>query len=221
MGADRSTKLEERWARLAGLLRRVPQQDRARSVVDAILGAADDALEDAVGGSLQPLLRRAGVAAGSFYEYFASREALLAAVIERLTLENFEAFVDEVDAILARPDASLEERVRRSAELIARRYLERPAHLRTVIRVADRLELLGPIARERDRFAEAIAERLAPHVPSLGPEARSAAVRAMADAGMGVVVVSLHRSPLPPTDDVARAVGDAAWALLTLHLSRA
>jgi AcrR family transcriptional regulator len=212
---------ERPWTRLGRFLRRVPRQERARSVVRAILEAADDGLELAEHGPLQPLFARAGVAAGSFYEYFASREALLSAVIERLTLRNFDAFVSEIDAILASPDASLERRVRQSAELIARRYLERPGHLRTVIRVADRLDLLGPIATERDRFADAIATRLAPHTPALGPEARASAVRAMADAGMGVVVVSLHRSPVPPVDEVAHAVGDVAWAILSLHLARA
>lgn len=219
--AMRDEEDERPWSRLGRFLRRVPRQERARSVVRAILEAADDGLEVAEHGPLQPLFARAGVAAGSFYEYFASREALLAAVIERLTLRNFETFVGEIEAVLADTDSSLEHRVRQSAELITRRYLERPGHLRTVIRVADRLALLGPIAVERDRFADAIAERLAPHTPTLGAEARAAAVRAMADAGMGVVVVSLHRSPLPPTDDVAQAVGDVAWAILALHLGRA
>ena len=219
--AENMAGTDDGWSRIARFLRRVPKQDRARAVVDAILQGADEALDEAEGGPLRPILHRAGVAAGSFYEYFGSRQALLGAVVERVTQHNLERFLGEIDEILADDSVELEHAVRATAEWIARTYLERPAYLQRIIRVADRLGLLGHVSEERDRFATAAAARLASRTPTLSEKQRVAAVQAMADAGLGIVVLSLFRTPVPPTDDIALATSDVVWSVLRLHLERA
>lgn len=208
------------WSRLGRFLRRIPRQPRARSVVSAILEAADETLDVTESGSLQTLFARAGVAPGSFYEYFASRESLLAAVVERVTQRNFARLLASIDEIF-REDAPLETLVRRSARVTTAQYLERPTHLRAVIGIAHRLGLLGPIAQERDRFARTLAQRLGSHLPMLSVEEREDTLRAMADLLTGIVVVSLYRVPAPSTVEVADAVAQASWALLRLRMERA
>lgn len=215
-----SDERERPWVNIGRFLRRVPRQDRARSVVDAILEAAEERIDSAERGPLKPLLARAGVAAGSFYEYFASREALLAAVIERLTDRNFSSFLDEIDAATA-GDRDFEDAVRHSADVVVRHYLRRPRHLQAVIRLADRLGLLSHIGRERDRFADALAVRVQRFVPEMPPAACATMMRAASDALTGIVVVSLFRPSPAPLDDVVRLAGDVGWGVIQAHLQRA
>lgn len=207
------------WARIGRFLRRVPRQERARSVVDAILKTAEESLDQAERGPLAPLFARAGVAAGSFYEYFASREALLAAVVERVTDRNFNTFLGDIDAATAE-DQSFEQAVRHGADVVVRHYLRRPSQLRAVIRLADRLGLFPHIVGERDRFAAALSARTLRFTPGMPAAARTSMMCAVADALTGVVVVSLSRAPLTPMDEVARAAGDVAWGVIQVHLDR-
>jgi AcrR family transcriptional regulator len=212
--------LEHFWRRLGPFLRRVPRQSRARTVVTAVLDVADASLELAESGAIQPMLVRAGIAAGSFYEYFASRDALLAATVERISIRNFSSFLVAIDERTAALP-TLEAVVREGAELIVEAYLRRPTHLRTIIRLTERLGLIGEVTRERDRFAQALTVRVARFTQHMSDEARTDMMRAVADALMGVVVVSVHRSPIPATSDVSRAGADVAWAITRLHTERA
>jgi AcrR family transcriptional regulator len=207
------------WTRFGRFLRRVPRQDRARAMVSAILEAAEDSLDLAESGKLQALFARAGVAAGSFYEYFSSRDALLGTVIERITERNFETLFAAIDEAAA-GESDFELVIRRCADLIVRHYLRHPTRLRTVIRLVDRLGLLAVVGSERDRFADLLAERTARFAPTMSAAARSAMIRAGAEVLTGLVVVSVYRSPMPPVDDIARGAGDAVWGVLWVHLER-
>lgn len=61
-----------------------PTQKRSQETVEAILQGAAQLMEAAgtTGVAVNEILRRAGVSAGTFYQYFASRDALLVAMIE-------------------------------------------------------------------------------------------------------------------------------------------
>lgn len=207
------------WARLGGVLRRVPRQERARAVIDAVIEAAEHSLEAADEGPLQSLFVRAGVAAGSFYEYFGSREALLAAVMERVTDRNFRSFLDALDALLAR-GGDFESTSRAIASHIAAGYYARPVAFRRLVLIGLRLGFMPHIARERDRFADAVSERMERFMPDVPAARRDAMMRAVSDAVMGVVVVAAHRDPPPPMHEVERAAADAAWGVLRVHLGR-
>jgi AcrR family transcriptional regulator len=216
MTARSSTRL---WSRLGQVLRRVPRQERGRALVEAIIEAAEVELATTEVGPLHEIFERAGVAAGSFYDYFASREALLTAVVEHVTDRNFQLFLAGVDARIAMED-DFEQLVRWTAALIARSYWERPKELRRLVRVADHLDLASYISHERDRFAELLAGRIERYTPQMRSEARLAMMRAAADAVTGVVVLAVYRDPIPSLPAIEEAATDAAWGVISLHLAR-
>ena len=79
-----------------------PKQERSRMRVTALLDAAEELVEKlgVEGFAMSEVARRAGAAHGSLYRYFASREALLAALHER-QLSQLEAAVVEASEKLS------------------------------------------------------------------------------------------------------------------------
>src|SRR5215475_7174475 len=69
--------------------RKQASQDRSRSTVDALVGATTRILvkEGYDQASTNRIAELAGVSIGSLYQYFPSKEALVAAVIDRHTQE--------------------------------------------------------------------------------------------------------------------------------------
>lgn len=192
--------------------RRPPQQSRSRALVEAIVQAFEAQLEESPNpdeASIASLIKRAGVGAGSFYEYFTSRDSVVGALIGTLTKRNFEQLLATVDAA---PDATLEEKVDIMAGATARAYLARPRVTRAAITGIARLGLHGAIVRERDRFAHELAERVAREVPDR--ETREVAMRAVCDAAMGVVIAELERDERPDVEVTARTMSKLALAML-------
>lgn len=186
-------------------LRRTPRQDRSRAVVDAIVDAYAERVESGEGVSehaLSDLMRRAGVAAGSFYEYFSGRESLLGGLIARLTQKNF----DELLMTLERAEPrSLDELIRAMASASARTYLARPKVLRAVVEGIERFGLHKHIVHERDRFVAEVAARSTHLAPHMSAHELEHAMRVVADAAMGVIVAAALREDAP---DVARVERD-------------
>lgn len=79
--------------------RKTPAQSRATVTVQAILEAAADILErhGFEGYTTNEIAARAGVSIGSLYQYFANKDAVTIALIERET----EGMVEEIKAALA------------------------------------------------------------------------------------------------------------------------
>ena len=149
---------------------------------------------------MQRQLVRAGVAAGSFYEYFGSPDGLMGAVVGRVTARNFEVLLAEVDNLVGAA-TSLEQVTRSVAAAAARRYLEAPANTRVVVDTIDRLGLVQQVHRERDRFADTETERVSPLMPAVPEPVRVAAMRAVFDGVTGVVIAAVYRSPVPPCEE--------------------
>jgi AcrR family transcriptional regulator len=70
--------------RIKTIPRKTASQDRSRATIDAILGATARVLvkHGYEGASTNKIAEAAGVSIGSLYQYFPSKEALVAAVIE-------------------------------------------------------------------------------------------------------------------------------------------
>lgn len=78
--------------------RKLPRQERAQATVEAILRATAHILRtdgwDAC--NTNAVAKRAGVSIGSLYQYFPSKEALIAALAERHAQEGLKILVDAV-----------------------------------------------------------------------------------------------------------------------------
>src|SRR5262245_56101297 len=85
--------------------RKKASQERSRLTVDALLEAtARVLLKDGYdGASTNRIAAAAGVSIGSLYQYFPSKEALVAAVIERHTQELSEVVLDALRNVSDRP----------------------------------------------------------------------------------------------------------------------
>jgi len=90
--------------------RKKPTQVRARATYDAILEAAAQLLDRQgyAGVSTNSIAERAGVSIGSVYEYFASKEAIFAALKARLDRETLASVLNELADVDGKdPDAFL------------------------------------------------------------------------------------------------------------------
>lgn len=85
--------------------RRRPRQARSKSTVDAILTAATRVLErDGLAGfTTARVAEVAGVSVGTLYQYYPSKEAILAATIGDVTLASLTAIQRALEAALAEP----------------------------------------------------------------------------------------------------------------------
>jgi AcrR family transcriptional regulator len=72
--------------------RREPRQERSRALVESILDAASEKLVEAgfEGMGMLGLAERAGVSPGSLYQYFPSKESVVAALLERQSQKELE-----------------------------------------------------------------------------------------------------------------------------------
>lgn len=93
--------------------RKQPRQERARATVDAILRATAHILrtEGWDGCNTNAVARRAGVSIGSLYQYFPSKEALVAALTEAHAAKGLEVLMKAVAGAAEAP-RSMEETVR-------------------------------------------------------------------------------------------------------------
>lgn len=174
-------------------LRKKPQQSRSRSVVNAIIEAADQLLEragDPNKVSLQGIAQRAGVGIGSLYDYFANREGLLGAFLARLTDANFAALEKEVLGTQSMP---FEEALPLIVDATLRTYLEKPDRTRAIIQAIARLGWMKPVIAERDRFAGVLTKRLCTEYPKLEAAKVQLMAEVLCDAVMGVVISELWR----------------------------
>src|SRR5689334_20025487 len=102
-------------ARARTLPRKAPHQERSRATVDAILAATARILvKDGYDrASTNKIAAAAGVSVGSLYQYFPSKEALVAALIEKHSAEMLEIFEAQATQLLGAPmDLAVREVVR-------------------------------------------------------------------------------------------------------------
>ena len=145
--------------------RKRPRQSRSGATVDAVLVAAREALtrDGLDGANVNEIAARAGVSIGSLYQYFPSKEALVAALIERHT----RAALDRLDEALAASALEpLEVAVSRVVSAMVRAH--EAEEDRVLARELDRLGRLDEIQAEVDaRAGRAIARFLEARRPEV------------------------------------------------------
>ncbi len=146
-------------------VRRVPQQDRARKSVDAILDATADLLSGGVPSdvTMSAIGERAGISKAAIYRYYPDRGAVMRALANRY-LEQLDAFLDtELAGISSTADA-----VTRFGSIVDRFYqlmVDEPG-LRTIWITGFNSAELGTLTLETadrlaKRFVDASAHVLA------------------------------------------------------------
>jgi AcrR family transcriptional regulator len=138
--------------------RKSPSQARSRETVKAILDAAARVLarDSLVGFNTNRVAETAGVSVGSLYQYFPSKDALCAALIERAHADLRAAIEAVVSESEGRP---LEFAVRALVRLAIRQQYTEPL-LAAALDHEERRLPLGPRLRESERQLVESVQRL-------------------------------------------------------------
>lgn len=133
--------------------RRRPTQERSEATVDAIVSATERVLRDVGYEKLTTnrVAEVAGVSIGSLYQYFNSKDALVAAVVER-GMHDFRQGMQDVLYGLA--GVSMAEGTRAIVRFYFRRYREDPAWFRAVIPVLQTVKRYDKVARQTEDIVE-------------------------------------------------------------------
>jgi AcrR family transcriptional regulator len=141
--------------------RKLPKQRRSRDTVDIILAATARVLvrDGFDRASTNRIAEAAGVSIGSLYQYFPSKEALVAALVER-HIEEMSAALEAEMAALA--DAPLATVVRRMVTLMLRAHAVAPELHRVLneqVPRVGRLHRVHEVEARMQRLARAYFER--------------------------------------------------------------
>jgi AcrR family transcriptional regulator len=195
--------------------KRIPRQQRSRALIESLVTALEQTPlrnDDPLSWSLEALLDRAGVGMGSFYEYFANKQSLLAALLARITQRNF-------DAILAAYDEDVPDSLERSVSILARQvaeaYFRNPATTRLAVGAAVRLGLLPAVNFTRDLFAAQLAERTHRFFPGVERAEVEVTARMISDSTIGMVVSELDRTAVPDVDLWTHRIAQVTLAICT------
>jgi AcrR family transcriptional regulator len=136
--------------------RKEPRQERARATVDAILAATARILvkEGYDRASTNKIAEAAGVSVGSLYQYFPSKEALVAALIERHSQEMMRCL--EEKALTTEPGTPLRVVVRDVVEAMVEAHRVDPKLHRVLMEQVPRVGALKRISEIDDRALELI-----------------------------------------------------------------
>ena len=148
--------------------RKLPQQRRSRETVDAILDATAQVLvrEGYDRASTRRVAEVAGYSIGSLYQYFPSKQALVAALLERHLEGVMGVFRSKLEKL---EGASLPEGVRELVEAFIRAHAVNPELHRVLV---EQVPLYGDLARLDSvgtRIAGLILEYLKGHREYLSP----------------------------------------------------
>lgn len=166
--------------------RKLPKQARSAAMVEAILEGAARILEEEGIAQLNTnrIAARAGVSVGSLYQYFPSKDAIIAELIRiehADLLKDLRAMAEELG------DAPIDVAVRQFVCVGVRRQLQRPA----LSRALDYLEpMMALPAGNDDVDAEIdtlIVRVLAPRTPKLRGKAMATAAADLASLSRGMI----------------------------------
>jgi len=148
--------------------RKEPKQARSKALVDALLTATEHVVAELGldGATTEAIAARAGVSIGSLYQYFADKEALLAAAIARRSAQGNDAMVAEAEDGSRRP---LHDAIDAMVRLLVKTFAAEPAVYASLDREADRVGEQSPHREDLERVIEASRVLLAAHKEAIAP----------------------------------------------------
>ncbi len=188
-------------------LRKEPKQRRSQILVDAVAEAATRILPKVgvSGATTNRIAEMAGVSIGSLYQYFPSKESILARAIERDLQKRERAFRNVLEQTKDEPLAGVVEALTREA---VDTFFDDAAVLRLLFAEAPALDRLDAIVEHRqgvvDILYAAISTR---HEVSDQDLARTDLLFAV-DAVMGAIQAALMRDELPERELMAGRLRD-------------
>lgn len=197
--------------------RRTPRQERSHFTVEAIFEAVARIVsaEGEAGLTTNRIAETAGVSVGSLYQYFPSKESILAAMLD----QHCDRVMLELDALLAQARAegwTPEQQVRRYARHYLQAFGAGPTAGRTLARLSWQLDYRASMLVS----VRGSSERLALHLQRMAedhhlPVPTPAQLFVLTRAFMGAVrAASLEQSPLLDSPEFEQALVELCLAYL-------
>ncbi|MDX2012322.1 MAG: TetR/AcrR family transcriptional regulator [Myxococcaceae bacterium] len=195
--------------------RKHPTQRRAKVTVDAILRATAHILkaEGFAACSTNAVARRAGVSIGSLYQYFSSKEALVAALAEQHAESGQALLLEMVGLAALEGPQTIEAQVRRYIEAMVRLHAD-DAELHRVLmqQVPSIPEAVAAVNRVSNRSGDAVRAWLESRRDELRPLDPAVATFVLVTSVEAVTHLQLMERPKQL--DVATLVDELTWLVL-------
>lgn len=188
--------------------RKKPAQARSRATVEAILEAATRILRDQglAGLTTNRVAERAGVSVGSLYQYFPSREAILAELVRRLRLSMSARLAEASAAMRGRP---LDEAIPVMMMASVHEYEHEPRLVAALEEAEAQLPRDPEVMEGKRRVRDAMMSCLSGH----GIADPGEAVMDLVAMTRGIVMMALASGP-PDFDSLRQRISRAALGYL-------
>lgn len=196
--------------------RKQPRQARSRALVEAVLDATERVLaqEGTEHATTTRVAEVAGVSVGSLYQYFPSREALMAAVIERRVERDEQNYLALMASL---GDASPATVLRAGARHLVELYRREPELYRAMIDEMDRVAREQRVHAMIDDATARTAALIAPLRERLPCDDPELVAHALVTAQIAIVRDAVRRRPeLLEDDRLAELLGTLAVRFLGL-----
>jgi AcrR family transcriptional regulator len=174
--------------------RKVPRQSRSKATVDVLLTAAARVLvaDGYEGANVNRIAEVAGVSVGSLYQYFPSKEALVAAVIKRQSEQMIAVFMGHVMAYAHLPPA---ESIRGCIECALRAHTVDPVLRKVLVEQVPRLGIFFQVDEFEEHLAIMLRGYLEFHRDEVRPRDHALAVRLLVNAVQGMAYAVMLDDP--------------------------
>lgn len=148
--------------------RKQPQQQRSRTLVDTLLEATARVLADKglAHTTTNEIARVAGVSVGSLYQYFPSKEALAAALIERKVELDMQELSAAIAEVLGQP---LEAIVARSVRAVLALHQRDKGLMRALLQLVPQVDRVAHVRQTAAQGRESLRALLEAHREQLRP----------------------------------------------------
>jgi len=196
--------------------RKRPRQQRSKRMVESILAAAAKILiEDGYESlSTGQVAKRAGVSIGSLYQYFPNKEAIIAELVRKLTIDATTAVSANMDGLADRP---LEEAVRAMLTMVVGLVEQHGDLGRELLIAAQQMGVLPGIRMVEQRISEAGRRYLMRHRDEVRVQDIDQAIFVTFNAAVFVIFRSVFA---PPGFMTRQQLIDELYRMIIGHLTR-